>query len=486
MRSIGLYIAVIMLFVASCLASCKKTKVLSNGGTLKFSVDTLMFDTVFTNAGSFTTGLKIFNPQNEEVILSSVKLQGGASSYFHLNVDGFPGNNIPNIKIAAHDSIYVFATVNIDPTNVNSPFIVEDELIATLNGNEFKVPFTAYGQNANYVTDSVLRGAITWDTGKPYVVVGYAALATSCTLTINAGVRVYMHQNAGMLVYGALHINGTADDTVIFQGDRLDRAYFGYIGYPGEWGSIYFNSNSSGNRLSYTRLENCGNGAMSPYLGSPFNIYAAAIQVDRDSTGGGFTTPQLSLDHCIIENSISHGLLSYQGTVLANNTLINTCGGQTLAISQGGNDSFVNCTFANYGSAAVSHTDNPAVLLLNYYQDPNTELFTYGDMNVAIVNCIVYGSLDSEFIADALSSAAARVNLNHCLIKSGNVLENFVQTILPYINADPQFTDQTKADFHIPATSPAVGQGITTTLTNDLEGTTRTTPPDIGCYQHKP
>jgi len=479
MRSIGLYIAVIMLFVASCLASCKKTKVLSNGGTLKFSVDTLMFDTVFTNAGSFTTGLKIFNPQNEEVILSSVKLQGGASSYFHLNVDGFPGNNIPNIKIAAHDSIYVFATVNIDPTNVNSPFIVEDELIATLNGNEFKVPFTAYGQNANYVTDSVLRGAITWDTGKPYVVVSSAEVAAGSTLTINAGCRVYMHQNSGLIILGKLLINGTANDTVIFQGDRLDRAYFGFIGYPGEWGGIYIDSRSSGSRLSYTRLENCGNAA----LGS----FPAAIQVAPDSTGSsGFISPQLSLDHCIIENSIGFGLLSFQGTVVATNTLINTCGAQALAVSQGGNDSFVNCTFANYGSAAVSHTDNPAVLLLNYYQDPNTELFTYGDMNVAMMNCIVYGSLDSEFIADALPSAAARVNLNHCLIKSGSVLENFVQTILPYINADPQFTDQTKADFHIPATSPAVGQGMTTTLTNDLEGTTRTTPPDIGCYQHKP
>jgi len=349
-----------MLFVASCLASCKKTKVLSNGGTLKFSVDTLMFDTVFTNAGSFTTGLKIFNPQNEEVILSSVKLQGGGSSYFHLNVDGFPGNNIPNIKIAAHDSIYVFATVNIDPTNVNSPFIVEDELIATLNGNEFKVPFTAYGQNANYVTDSVLRGAITWDTGKPYVVVSSAEVAAGSTLTINAGCRVYMHQNSGLIILGKLLINGTANDTVIFQGDRLDRAYFGFIGYPGEWGGIYIDSRSSGSRLSYTRLENCGNAA----LGS----FPAAIQVAPDSTGSsGFISPQLSLDHCIIENSIGFGLLSFQGTVVATNTLINTCGAQALAVSQGGNDSFVNCTFANYGSAAVSHTDNPAVLLLNYY-----------------------------------------------------------------------------------------------------------------------
>ena len=45
-------------------SSCKKEQLLQSGGELRFSTDTLTFDTVFTSLGSATVGVKIFNPQN--------------------------------------------------------------------------------------------------------------------------------------------------------------------------------------------------------------------------------------------------------------------------------------------------------------------------------------------------------------------------------------------------------------------------------------
>ncbi|MBS1689440.1 MAG: hypothetical protein JSS96_12000, partial [Bacteroidetes bacterium] len=99
------------------LAACKKDRVLTSGGSLRFSVDTLTFDTVFTAEGSFTMNFKIYNPQGEKIVLSSIGMQQGSKSYFHLNVDGFSGNSLSNITIQPHDSIYVFATVNINPKN---------------------------------------------------------------------------------------------------------------------------------------------------------------------------------------------------------------------------------------------------------------------------------------------------------------------------------------------------------------------------------
>ncbi len=69
-------------------ASCKKDKLLESGGELRFSTDTVTFDTVFTTLGSATVGLKIFNPQDQKVNLSSVRIEGGAASFFHINVDG--------------------------------------------------------------------------------------------------------------------------------------------------------------------------------------------------------------------------------------------------------------------------------------------------------------------------------------------------------------------------------------------------------------
>src|SRR6185312_3293848 len=125
---------------------------------------------------------KIYNPQNEAITISSVRLQNSALSYFHLNVDGFPGNNATNIRIAAHDSVYVFATVDINPTDANSPFVITDSLVATLNGNNFYVPFTAYGQNAYYLADSVLpAGTTTWLTDKPYVILHSAEVPAGST-----------------------------------------------------------------------------------------------------------------------------------------------------------------------------------------------------------------------------------------------------------------------------------------------------------------
>ena len=129
-------------------SSCKKEKLLESGGESRFSTDTLTFDTVFTSLGSATVGIKIFNPQTEKIIISSIRLAGGSSSYYNLNVDGKSGDG-KDIEVAGKDSIYVFATVKIDPTDENTPFVVEDKLIATLNGKDFSIPVLAYGQNAH-------------------------------------------------------------------------------------------------------------------------------------------------------------------------------------------------------------------------------------------------------------------------------------------------------------------------------------------------
>src|SRR5579872_1589773 len=65
---------------------CRKVQTLTQGGVLKFSVDTLAFDTVFTAEGSYTNSFVIYNPQRESVVVSSIRMQNGAASYFHLNV----------------------------------------------------------------------------------------------------------------------------------------------------------------------------------------------------------------------------------------------------------------------------------------------------------------------------------------------------------------------------------------------------------------
>ncbi|NDC42473.1 MAG: hypothetical protein EBZ77_13155, partial [Chitinophagia bacterium] len=109
-------LAICLSLLLVTLFSCRKEQLLTTGGSVAFSTDTLKFDTVFTSVGSYTSGCLIYNTQNQPIRLSSVRMKGGAKSFFHLNVDGFEGQG-QDVKIAAHDSIYVFATVKIDPTD---------------------------------------------------------------------------------------------------------------------------------------------------------------------------------------------------------------------------------------------------------------------------------------------------------------------------------------------------------------------------------
>ena len=109
------YIVLIIFSIAVAASGCKKDKLLETGGELRFSVDTLTFDTVFTSLGSYTAWVKVYNPQNQPVNVSSIMLEGGDGSQFNINVNGTAGSLVKDIEIAAKDSIYVFATVNANP-----------------------------------------------------------------------------------------------------------------------------------------------------------------------------------------------------------------------------------------------------------------------------------------------------------------------------------------------------------------------------------
>ena len=49
-------------------------------GQLRFSKDTVFLDTVFTNIGSSTYTLKVYNLQNEDVFIPSIRLANGTDS----------------------------------------------------------------------------------------------------------------------------------------------------------------------------------------------------------------------------------------------------------------------------------------------------------------------------------------------------------------------------------------------------------------------
>lgn len=441
-----------ILFLCIGMSSCKKNTPLSSGGQLRFSTDTLLFDTVFVSLGSATYQFKIFNQEDQPIKISSIRLAKGQSSPFRLNVNGISGNEVNDQELAPKDSLYVYSTVTIDPNSSLSPFVVEDQLIATLNGKDFSLPFLAYGQNARYVFDSVLSTQ-TWDNVLPYVIINNALVDQGQTLKLNPGCRVYVHPNSRLFVEGTLIANGTKSDSIVFQSDRLDRNYFPDSGLPGEWGGLYFTQNSRGNRLNWVKLRNCGN---STALGNSF-VQPAAIQVDNNPS---ISLPHegLQMDNCIIENSIGYGVLSFGGKVQMRNCLVHTCGAQNIAFFQGGNFDAAQCTFVTYGTRWLSHTENPVMSLLNYLDTSQTG-YIPASLSVRVRNSIVYGTLENELVSNQKGTGLFDVQFFHCLIRAKEVHPaiNFVNCIF---NQDPQFVDYDRWNFRLNNTSPAVNAGI--------------------------
>ena len=101
-------------------AACNNDEPITDAGaSLEFSLDTLAFDTVFTSVGSTTKRFKIYNRNEQPIVISNIQLEN-TSGMFRINVDGTAGNTHSNIEIPAEDSIYVFVEVTVDPDNSNN------------------------------------------------------------------------------------------------------------------------------------------------------------------------------------------------------------------------------------------------------------------------------------------------------------------------------------------------------------------------------
>lgn len=443
--------------------SCKKESFITSGDAkLNTSADTLFYDTVFTSTGSITQSFKIFNDNNQKLKLSSVKLSGGISSAFKINVDGTAANEVDNIEINANDSIYVFIQVNINPSAANLPFIVQDSILIDYNGNQKYVQLQAYGQNAIFLKNIKLTGNNNWNNTLPYVILGGIDIDTDATLTIESGTRVYLHADAPFLVDGTLIVNGTKQDSVIFNGDRLDPDY---RDLPASWPGIFFRDNSKNNVLTHTIIKNAYQGIIAQELSTP--------------------NPKVILSQCIIDNIYDAGILGIHTNINADNCLISNCGSNIL-LGLGGDYNFVHCTVASYGNLFIAHK-NPVLQAFDYaIENGNTST---NPLNALFQNCIFWGdngSVDNEVVVETKRSDLS-VTFDHVLYKAKND-PNAGTFISPLKNMDPLFdsinVSKSYFDFHLKLNSPAIDNGNMSTINSfDLDDKQRINTPDIGCYE---
>ena len=476
---------ILILFLLAA-ASCRKNNAVNPDSSLKlkFSADTVLFDTVFTSLGSATHELMVYNTNKDDLKISSIRLVGGEASPFRFNLDGESATEIYDKIIPAEDSLFSFLRVTINPNDLNTPFVVEDELEFVTNGNTQTIKLLAWGQNANYIVADkvVVIGDVkypyhivadslqttVWTNERPYVVYGYALINSYGTLKIEAGTQVYCHQGGGILSWsdGQLIIDGTAEQPVVVQGDRLESYY---NDTPGQWEQILMMDGRAGadHRISHAIIRN---GTIGLNCQSSLKVTECALRIDNT----------------VIENQSGYGLFSILYPVEAKNFVIANCGYANFW-AFGGDYRFVHGTIANYWNANEHNKNENAVTVANYAIGGNNEPFYY-PFRMEMDNCIIYGKQKDEFKTTFGPDADSIYTFDHCLIKS----EKYNSTAAGFshclFNLDPFFADPMKPDCHIDSIeSPVIGMGnplFGNELPHDLDGVSRIGAPDIGAYQY--
>lgn len=459
-------------------SDCRKVKPITDpSAQLEFSEDTLTFDTVFSSIGSSTRLFKVFNTHSRPITISSIKLAGGPSSNFRMNVDGIAGTEFSDIEIAANDSLYIFAEVTVDPGNVDNPFLITDSVLFVTNGNSQRVILAAYGQDAHfYEFDEICNE--TWTNDKPYVILGSILVDTNCTLTIQEGVRIFMHADANIFVAGTIRIEGTADSVVTFEGDRLE-PFFDDL--PGQWGNIVILRGSTNNLIRHAWISEATSAVV---IGSSTSSDLADFNASN--------LPDITLEQVEIRNCRENGVFSFYSDVTAENTLVYNCGQNNLALLFGGTHTFTHCTFANYGAAGLDHK-LPIFKMTNYAVQNQTTVFVR-PADIQVRNSIIFGNIptDNDPMAGELEvdTVVAPTQFDYlfenCLLKTNFDLSQpeFMSCIS---NAEPLFLDVSEDDYALESNSPAAAAGNPTYLLPlDLFGQPRSGVADLGAIRIEP
>ncbi|HYV92203.1 MAG TPA: choice-of-anchor Q domain-containing protein [Chitinophagales bacterium] len=455
---------ILFIFIGAMLSSCRKDLITTNpADKLSFSTDTLTFDTVFTTLGSTTLYFTVHNPNNKKIVVSDIRLADGNAAMWRLNIDGMQVNEATNVEIPANDSIYVFVSVTVDPNNDNNPYVLYDSVMFQTNGNEQKVTLQAWGQNAHFFYGQVINTQ-EWFNDKPYVIIHSILVDSLQTLTIDPGCKIYMHADSRFYVYGTLKVMGQLHDTVQFRGDRLEQ-YF--VDLPGNWEGIHLLRSSHDNEINYAVIKEAQVG----------------IRIDSLKETAA---PKLTLRNSVIKYTLSSGILGITSDIYGENCLVFNCGDWDVQLEYGGNDTFQNCTFADFSNILINH-QSPVVRMSNYfyYKDEFGDHYLPADLNASFTNCIVYGSLDNELDRAQRNESAFNYRFDHCLMKLADTTNTATSSFLSILkNQDPLFVDAyNKDDYHLSAGSPCIDAGVPNGITADLVGKTRMGNPDIGCYE---
>lgn len=447
------------------LFSCSQRDYITNPDyRLSYSTDTLRFDTIFTEKGSATKIFKIYNRHKSAIRIQSVALANTADMEFILNVSGHSGKNISNITIAAGDSLFVFVQATLAKNAADTALLHANNIAFTYNSLTDFVTIEAWGQNVEN-----MRGTLhehTHITSRvPVVIYDSLVVPPNIILTIEAGAKIYAHKDSYIRIAGQLKAEGSAENPIIFQADRLEEMY---NALPGQWNGLIFAPTSNGNSINYCTIKN-------------------AIRA-IDIMGNAELQPDLTISNSQIYTMNSHAVSASMARVNMYNTVCAATGLQSLHIV-GGSTRIVHSTIANYGYLGGSRRSSSSVVITDY-DATHDEYVQFGEFEC--YNSILVGSMSQEvslhFKDESLPLAC---KFDYCLLQtSAPTLDtNIYKTIYVADKSQPLFTNEYDLDFTLDSLSQArykAAAAYTNFAPTDMQGYSRTNTnqPDLGAYQY--
>ena len=481
----------LIILCACTLAGCREYTVSDDPSlSLSFSCDKLTFDTVFTEQGSATAQILVYNRNKNAVIVDRVWLSTGKA--FRANVDGEADlSRLTNLQINGGDSVFVFVRADIDPTHQDTPVIFSDQLHFHLTNNSTQsIGIEAYGQDAIRIGSQgcgrTQKSSMTFTADKPYLI--FDTLIVENSLKINAGARIYMHSGACIYALGNVSAKGTKDQPIIFRGDRLDRLFehVPYLYAGGSWNGIYLQADKKQTyELEYVDIlsGNIGLYCMSTYQGA---------------------LPSLIMNGCRIHNHTLYGLVLLNVNALVSNTEISNCASYCVYCS-GGKHRFYHTTVASYfGSTDVRiqsavKAETSAVFIDNLSKTESTNTSFYNSIihgyrtNQLVVATPFDQYYTGEFIGNYLKTDSLKMPhaKDNRYWKANEKYPVFRNTYFKY-------KEYVYYDFQLDSLSPArqAGDSIHTlpgytektikkAVETDRNGVSRIgIKPDAGCYQY--